>query len=179
MSSRTSELESPKASGDAIESFADRIQHVMGLADHVAELSPFQQWLAENGAEIEFDQGGDPKRLRVDTILSKLKYGSFENVATIAAEALEKWSKSGNDPAVLRQAELTWKTPGGGTEVGFVGAIAFACNDVDTLVAAARRVLERDDLTLKQRREIAETLSTKAVSFDVETEVAVQTKGEM
>ncbi|WP_247002305.1 DUF7692 domain-containing protein [Halosolutus gelatinilyticus] len=58
-------------------------------------------------------------------------------------------------------------------------AIAFACNDVDTLVTAARRVLERDDLTLKQRREIAETLSTKAVSFDVETEVAVQTKGEM
>ncbi|MFC4542014.1 hypothetical protein ACFO5R_08755 [Halosolutus amylolyticus] len=58
-------------------------------------------------------------------------------------------------------------------------AIAFACNDVDELVAAARRVLERDDLTIKQRREIADTLSTRAVSFDVKTEIAVETKGEM
>ncbi len=28
-------------------------------------------------------------------------------------------------------------------------AIAFACNDVDALVSAARRVLERDDRTLE------------------------------
>ncbi|TYL38172.1 DNA-binding protein [Natronococcus pandeyae] len=108
----------------AIENYADRIQHVMGLADHVAESSPFQQWLAENGAEIEFDQEGEPKRMRIDTILSNLKASSFETVWAVAAEALEKWSKSGNDPAVLRRAELTWKTPGGGTELGFVGAVA-------------------------------------------------------
>ncbi|MFC4436993.1 MULTISPECIES: DUF7845 domain-containing protein [Natrialbaceae] len=108
----------------AIENYADRIQHVMGLADHIAESSPFQQWLAENGAEIEFDQEGEPKRMRIDTILSNLKASSFENVWAVAAEALEKWSKSGNDPAVLRRAELTWKTPGGGTELGFVGAVA-------------------------------------------------------
>ncbi len=34
-------------------------------------------------------------------------------------------------------------------------AVAFACEDVDTLVRAARRVLERDDLSLEQRRKIA------------------------
>ncbi|SER75476.1 DUF7692 domain-containing protein [Natrinema salaciae] len=54
-------------------------------------------------------------------------------------------------------------------------AVAFACSDIDQLVSAARRVLERDDLTLEQRREIAETLSTRAVTFDVETEVGVTT----
>ncbi|AFZ71416.1 DUF7845 domain-containing protein [Natronobacterium gregoryi] len=108
----------------AIESYADRIQHVMGLADHIAESSAFQQWLAENGAEIVYDENGEPKRVRIDTILSELKSSSFENVQTIAAEALEKWRKSGNDPAVLRRAELSWKTPDGGTEVGFVGAVA-------------------------------------------------------
>ncbi|RQG94071.1 DUF7845 domain-containing protein [Natrarchaeobius chitinivorans] len=108
----------------AIESFADRIQHVMGLADLIAESSPFQQWLAENGAEIDFDESGDPKHVRIDTILSQLKYGSFENVQTIAAEAIEKWRKSGNDPSVLRRAQMTWKAPGGGTEVGYVGSIA-------------------------------------------------------
>ncbi|WP_187432934.1 hypothetical protein [Natronococcus pandeyae] len=49
---------------------------------------------------------------------------SKETVWAVAAEALEKWSKSGNDPAALRRAELTWKTPGGGTELGFAGAVA-------------------------------------------------------
>ncbi|APW99955.1 DNA-binding protein [Halobiforma lacisalsi AJ5] len=108
----------------AIESFADRIQHVMGLADHIAESSPFQQWLAENGAEIEYDQEGEPRRMRIDAILSELKSTSFENVQAIAAEAIDKWRKSGNDPAILRRTEMSWKTPEGGTEVGFVGAVA-------------------------------------------------------
>ncbi|WP_408957257.1 DNA-binding protein [Natrinema sp. 74] len=108
----------------AIESYGDRMQHLMGLADHVAESSPFQKWLAQNGAELSFDDQGEPRRMRIDTILSRLKADSFENVQTIAAEALEKWSKSGNDPTVLRGAELTWKTPGGRTETGFVGAVA-------------------------------------------------------
>ena len=52
-------------------------------------------------------------------------------------------------------------------------AIVSACDDVPMLVSAARRVLERDDLTEKQRREIAETLSTRAMSFDVQTEISV------
>ena len=108
----------------AIESYADRMQHIMGLADHVAESSPFQEWLAKNGADLEFDENGEPRRMRIDTILSRLKADSFEDLATIASEALEKWSKSGNDPTALRGIELTWKTPGGGTETGFVGAVA-------------------------------------------------------
>jgi len=58
-------------------------------------------------------------------------------------------------------------------------AIAFACNDVDAIVSAAQRVLERDDLTREQRREIAETLSTRAVTFEVESRIGVQTKGEV
>ncbi|MCU4743386.1 DUF7692 domain-containing protein [Natronoglomus mannanivorans] len=57
-------------------------------------------------------------------------------------------------------------------------AVAFACEDVDQLVNAARRVLERDDLTRKQRREIAEILSTRAVTFDLETSLTVTRKGE-
>ncbi|MXV61286.1 hypothetical protein GS429_04245 [Natronorubrum sp. JWXQ-INN-674] len=57
-------------------------------------------------------------------------------------------------------------------------AVAFACEDVDELVSAARVVLERDDLTRKQRREIAETLSTRAVSFDLESSVTVTKKGD-
>ncbi|MBZ6496371.1 DUF7692 domain-containing protein [Natrinema longum] len=54
-------------------------------------------------------------------------------------------------------------------------AVVSACDDVRKFVQAIRQVLERDDLTLEQRREIAETLSTRAVTFEVETEIGVIT----
>ncbi|WP_435551765.1 DUF7692 domain-containing protein [Natrinema sp. CGMCC1.2065] len=55
-------------------------------------------------------------------------------------------------------------------------AVVSACDDVPKFVQAARQVLERDDLTLKQRREIAETLSTRAMTFDIEDEIVVTTE---
>jgi len=62
--------------------------------------------------------------VQILSCLSQLKSDSLENRSTIAAEVLETWSKPGNDPTVLRGVELTWKTPGSGTETGFVGAVA-------------------------------------------------------
>ena len=56
-------------------------------------------------------------------------------------------------------------------------AVAFACDDLPELVDGACEVLERDDLTEQQKREIAETLSSRAVSFEIETGVNVSTKG--
>ncbi|MFC3958908.1 DUF7692 domain-containing protein [Halovivax cerinus] len=53
-------------------------------------------------------------------------------------------------------------------------AVAYACEDLVSQVAAARRVLEREDLTTTQREEIAETLSTRAVSFEVTTGTEIQ-----
>lgn len=53
-------------------------------------------------------------------------------------------------------------------------SVAFACEAVVELVDAAQEVLERDDLSHQQRQEIAETLSTRAVSFDVPDEPAVK-----
>jgi len=57
-------------------------------------------------------------------------------------------------------------------------AVVSACDDVPMFVQAARRVLERDDLTVKQRREIAETLSTRAIAFEVDTEIVAKTDSE-
>ncbi|MEY7850911.1 hypothetical protein AB7C87_17125 [Natrarchaeobius sp. A-rgal3] len=54
-------------------------------------------------------------------------------------------------------------------------AVVSACDDIPQFVEAARKVLARDDLTLEQRREIAETLSTRAVTFEVNTEIGVNT----
>lgn len=52
-------------------------------------------------------------------------------------------------------------------------AVVSACEDVPRLVAAARQVLERDDLTLEQKQEIAETLSTRVTNFELEHSVTV------
>ena len=44
--------------------------------------------------------------------------------------------------------------------------VVSACDDVPHFARAARQVLERDDLTLEQPREIAETLSTRAPTVE-------------
>ncbi|ELZ09399.1 hypothetical protein C479_11285 [Halovivax asiaticus JCM 14624] len=54
-------------------------------------------------------------------------------------------------------------------------AVVSACEDIPALVAAARQVIERDDLTAEQREEIAETLSTRAVNFEIDTMVTMET----
>jgi len=107
-----------------IESYADRLHHMMGLADVIGDCSPFQQWLAEHGAELEFGEDGEPKRLRVDTILSTLKSSSFESAHELAHEAIEKWRHSGNDPTVFSQIPMLWQTPDGSTEGKPVGTLA-------------------------------------------------------
>jgi len=58
----------------------------------------------------------------------------------------------------------------------FEDAVAYACDDVPAIVDAARTVLEREDLTLEQRQEIAETMSTRGVSFEVRSEVGINRK---
>jgi len=50
-------------------------------------------------------------------------------------------------------------------------AAAQACEDVVEIVRAAEAVLEREDLTLAQRQEIAETFSTRVSEFDVQLEI--------
>ncbi len=96
----------------------------MGLADHVAESSPFQKWIAENGADLEFDDGGNPKRMRIDTVLSLKKADSFENARRVAQEAIDAWRHSGNDVVRFSKTTMVWRTPGSGKDSHRVGAIA-------------------------------------------------------
>jgi len=52
--------------------------------------------------------------------------------------------------------------------------IARACDTVPAVARAARKVLDRDDLTSAQKREIAETLSTRGLSFEVDSVIRVE-----
>lgn len=55
-------------------------------------------------------------------------------------------------------------------------SIAYACNDVPRLIHRCKEILARDDLTLEQREEMAETMNkaVKGVTFEVETDVSIE-----
>lgn len=50
-------------------------------------------------------------------------------------------------------------------------AIAYACEDISQLVSSIEKVLDRDDLTRQQRRELAATFSTSSLSFNIDVEI--------
>lgn len=52
-------------------------------------------------------------------------------------------------------------------------AAAYACDNVRQLVEAAEKVLARDDLTPRQKKEIAEEFSGRGLEFDVQELVSV------
>jgi len=45
-------------------------------------------------------------------------------------------------------------------------SIVAACDDLPRLVAAVENLLEREDLTLAERRELAESLSTRHIELE-------------
>ena len=53
-------------------------------------------------------------------------------------------------------------------------AIAYACEDISQLASSIEEVLNRDDLTAQQRRELAATLSTSSLSFEVDMEISAE-----
>lgn len=56
-------------------------------------------------------------------------------------------------------------------------SVVRACRDVPALVDGVLDVLERDDLTPRQKQEIASTLSTKYLQFDVDESVGADIHG--
>lgn len=54
-------------------------------------------------------------------------------------------------------------------------AVAYACDNVGQLVRNIEEILQRDDLTLQQKREIAELCSGRGLDFTVEESVTAET----
>lgn len=55
-------------------------------------------------------------------------------------------------------------------------AASRACEDVVKIISAAEQVLQRKDLTLEQRQEIADSLSTGATTFDIDLRITQDKK---
>lgn len=54
-------------------------------------------------------------------------------------------------------------------------AVAYACDNITQLVDNIQTILERDDLTTKQKREIAELCSGRGLEFEIEQSTTVET----
>lgn len=52
-------------------------------------------------------------------------------------------------------------------------AIVAACEDIPKMARAVEELLEREDLTTRQKQEIANAFSIRAVSFEVSKDVDV------
>ena len=53
-------------------------------------------------------------------------------------------------------------------------AVAFACEDVRQLVQAVEAVLDRDDLTPRQKQEIADTFRSRGMEIETESTVTIE-----
>ncbi|ELY47520.1 hypothetical protein [Natronorubrum sulfidifaciens] len=58
------------------------------------------------------------------TIFSTLKHDNYENAQRVAREAIEKWRKSGNDPADFARIHMVWQSPEGDTAARPLGKLA-------------------------------------------------------
>jgi hypothetical protein len=54
-------------------------------------------------------------------------------------------------------------------------AVAYACDNVSQLVQSIETILNRDDLTPQQKKEIAELCSGRGLNFEIEETVTAET----
>ena len=89
-----------------------------------AASSAFQLWLNKYAAELEQPPGEDgPMKIRIDTLLSRLKSGSRQRVNDVLLEGALAWKKMGRDPKDFHDALVRWKISSDSYEVGAVGAV--------------------------------------------------------
>ena len=107
-----------------LENTAERIAKVYRMDARQAASSAFQLWLNKYAAELEQPPGEDgPMKIRIDTLLSRLKSGSRQRVDDILEEGALAWKKMGRDPKDFRMALVRWKMSADSYEVGAVDTV--------------------------------------------------------
>ena len=87
----------------------------------------FQKWLARYAGELIEDDTGKV-RLKVDSILSRIRSGSAPYLGDVLAEGREAWARLGRDPVEYRQAVVEYTSPQGERRREYIGA---ALDDAD------------------------------------------------
>lgn len=81
-----------------------------------------KKWLAKYAAELEADDDGRI-RLKIESIMSRLRYGDHPHIGEVLTDGLTAWAATGNDAVEFRNGVVEYRTPGGSIEKGKIGAI--------------------------------------------------------
>lgn len=104
-----------------IRNAADRAQAILGLELANSENSAMQEWLDKYGAEVETREG-EIKKVRIDTVLSRLKSTPRPRVSDVLDELLRAWSDAGRDPVEMRHSVVEFEDAARGRVQGLVAA---------------------------------------------------------
>jgi hypothetical protein len=83
---------------DHLRSAADRACKLVNLETRQAADSALQQWMSKYGAQFVEATRDDERRLRIDTVLSRLRSLSAPMLSEVLQEGLEAWCVAGRDP---------------------------------------------------------------------------------
>ncbi len=105
-----------------IENAADRAAKLLNVDAGQAASSAWQQWLNKYAADVVEAANGE-KKIRIDTILSRLKRTPEPRLEDILSDALEAWRKAGRDPVELREMAVQWRDAKKNWQAGKVSAV--------------------------------------------------------
>ncbi|WP_226023230.1 winged helix-turn-helix domain-containing protein [Halomicrobium salinisoli] len=88
-----------------IENAADRAAEIVDYDVRQSASSAFDRWMRKYGAEFQPPESDDDRpRIRVDTVLSEIKYTSSPMLEDAVDEMLTAWQRDGRDVATLLEA---------------------------------------------------------------------------
>lgn len=91
----------------AIENAAERAGELVNMDMRQSASSAFDTWLARYGAEVDWpDQDGGTVKVRLDTVLSKLKSLDGPHPREVIVEMFNAWKRDGRNPTILDGAEI-------------------------------------------------------------------------
>ena len=102
------------------ENAAERIEALLGMETRQAASSAFQQWLNRYAADVALEDSDDDLRVRIDTVLSRLKASPAPRVQEVVREMVEAWNDDGRDVRELRNAFVEWRSGPDSWEVASV-----------------------------------------------------------
>lgn len=79
--------------------------------------SAFQEWLTTYAVDVEADDEGGLRRLKVGAMLSRLRSTADPHVADVVDEGLRAWDEAGLDPREFLNALVAYPGPDGNTRI--------------------------------------------------------------
>lgn len=108
-----------------IKNAAERVEALLGMETRQAASGAFQAWLNRYGAEVAIDDQGNDEtlRVRVETILSRIKSTSSPRLEDVVDELVDAWTADGRRLDEILQATVEYRTGPDSTAIAYVSAL--------------------------------------------------------